>query len=473
MTPPKASPARASMQPASPAEIPVRGSAAQGKGQTARLERVLESRFGRSALIAVGVLALTLTAGLLHADGIMQDGRDPDWTHIFSRKAVGWCLWGLAAPQILLVARLLSRHVKWTLALLLMHSLLGYGTSRGLLELERHVSSEWLALRTFEQGAGRRAPIPDEGRMPGPGALRAEGPRERMLGPVGPGNLDRQDGLGLRPQRPRDHSTPEARRRLMRLRAGPRTEFGVMIYFVILGLGWSARSFLAERQGERRSAQLELQKALLEGELAAAKVQSLEGQLQPHFLFNALHSVGGLIRNDRSPEALQTLSALGGLLRATLEHGTEPEVSFERELALVQHYLDIEAIRLGDRLKVTTKVDAGLDSIPVPPLLLLPLVENAVKYAIAPRLDGGCIEIRANREGNHLHLRVSDDGPGFEGNPLAESKSRGAESTSIGLQNTHARLKTLYGEGATIDLQTSPEGGALVHICLPIQETHP
>lgn len=262
----------------------------------------------------------------------------------------------------------------------------------------------------------------------------------------------------------------ENRRRRRGRMGGPRIELGVLLYLVILGMGWGARSYLDERDTERLAAHLKLRAARLETELSSAKISSLEGQLQPHFLFNALHSVGGLIRSKQSAEALTTLSALGGLLRATLEHGSEPEVEFEQELALAEQFLEIESIRLGERLQVETHIATGLSSARVPALLLLPLVENAVKYAVAPRPEGGCVELRARRKGEQLHLTVSDDGPGFPEHVLQGEARDEGERSPIGIENTRARLATLYGETASLELHSPPGGGATVHVKLPFSE---
>jgi len=381
---------------------------------------------------------------LLYLDAAEEAGRDVNWLYVLWRKSIDWILWGLAAEPILLLARFLSRHVKWVALLVVLHSGIAYGVARGLAEAETYVAYEWLYSPLSSQGIaeGRRA----EGQRP-------EGPR-----PEG----QRGDGQ-------RSPSADFFRRRMRRF-PGPRVELGVLLYLVILGMGWGARSYLIERDVERHAAYLELRAARLEAELSSAKVASLEGQLQPHFLFNALHSVGGLIRSGQSAEAISSLSALGGLLRATLDHGDDPEVEFEQELALAQHYLDIEAIRLGERLQVDTHIAPGLASARVPALLLLPLVENAVKYAVAPRPEGGRLEIRAEREGDQLHVTVSDDGPGFPDHVIAGKAQTEGDRSPIGIENTRARLETLYGHDGTLELLSRPEGGATVHVRLPFEE---
>ena len=446
-------------------------------GRETRLESWLRSPMRRRLLIALVVVLMVTISTLLHVDAAQQDGREIDWQYITWRKGVDWVLWGLAAEPILFLARFLANNVRWLLPLVLLHGGLAYGIARGLGEVETTLATEWLPTPTWTRPGytppGNVSPGVDQ--APGQGAFPGRGGRP------GPDGLDRRRGEGQprggergldRGRAPLDPnpSTEELRRRRRGRMGGPRIELGVLLYLVILGMGWGARSYLDERDVERLAADLKLRAARLETELSAAKISSLEGQLQPHFLFNALHSVGGLIRSKQSAEALTTLSALGGLLRATLEHGSEPEVDFEQELALAEQFLEIESIRLGERLQVETHIAHGLSSARVPALLLLPLVENAVKYAVAPRPEGGCVELRAERKGEQLHLTVSDDGPGFPDHVLQGEVRDEGERSPIGIENTRARLATLYGEAASLELQSPPGGGATVHVKLPFSE---
>jgi signal transduction histidine kinase len=446
-------------------------------GQEARLERWLRSPMRRRLLIALAVVLMVTLSTILHVDAAQQDGREIDWLHVFRRKGIDWVLWGLAAEPILLLARFLARNVRWLLPLILLHAGLAYGVARGLGEAETYVANAWLPAPVWMRPsfAPPRAMGPGADQAPGQGAFQPRAGRQ------GPDGLERRraEGQPRGAERAQDRGGPpldrfpspeEIRRRRMRRFTGPRIELGVLLYLVILGMGWGARSYLIERDVERHAANLELRAARLEAELSSAKIASLEGQLQPHFLFNALHSVGGLIRSKQSSEALTTLSALGGLLRATLDHGNEPEVEFERELALAEQYLEIESIRLGERLQVETHIAPGLSSARVPALVLLPLVENAVKYAVAPRPEGGRVELRAAREGNQLHLTVSDDGPGFPEHVLRGETPQEGKRSPIGIENTRARLATLYGDAASLELHSPPGGGATVHVRLPFEE---
>ena len=249
-------------------------------------------------------------------------------------------------------------------------------------------------------------------------------------------------------------------------------ETGILMYWLLLGVGWGARSFLRQRDQERHGAGLELRAARLEAELSGAQLARLESQLHPHFLFNALHSVGGLVRSGEDESALSTLSAIGGLLRATLEHGGAQEVTLAEELNLSESYLDIERIRFGDRLETVTHVEPGLRTVTVPAMVLLPLLENAVQHGISPRPEGGQLELDIRRDGRSLLMTVSDDGPGFadavlEGDEVTKAPG---DPPHIGLENTRSRLAMLYGEDGTLTLENPPEGGARVVVRVPLTD---
>src|SRR5262249_35051069 len=146
--------------------------------------------------------------------------------------------------------------------------------------------------------------------------------------------------------------------------------------------------------------------------LTEARMELLKAQLEPHFLFNTLHSIAELMHHDVEA-ADRMLTRLSELLRATLETGGKQEIRVADELGLVERYLDIERIRLGDRLKTQVDIEpAALDAF-VPIFLLQPIVENAVRHAIAPRTAGGMLRLRIGRNNSELRVDVDDDGPGF------------------------------------------------------------
>lgn len=192
--------------------------------------------------------------------------------------------------------------------------------------------------------------------------------------------------------------------------------------------------------------------------LTEARLDLLKAQLEPHFLFNALHSIAELMHQDVEA-ADRMLTRLSELLRATLESGGRQEIRLAEELALVERYLDIEGIRLGERLKTNIDVEpAALDGL-VPVFILQPIVENAVRHAVAPRNTGGTVALKIRRAGGDLRIEVEDDGPGF----AAGSTER------VGLRNTRTRLRHFYGGEDRLQINRGALGGASVQLVLPFR----
>jgi signal transduction histidine kinase len=239
----------------------------------------------------------------------------------------------------------------------------------------------------------------------------------------------------------------------------------LLVYWLVLSLGATVYSFLKSQQDERRTAELRLRAEELKSELAASRLDTLRSQLHPHFLFNALHSVGALVRERDDKRALQVLSSLGSLLRVALERSEAQDATLEDELAIVERYLAIEHVRFGERLRYEIDVPSDLRAARVPTLLLLTLVENAVRHGIAPRVEGGRIFVRARARERQLVLEVEDDGPGFEP-ALLSSLELGPQH--VGLANCRRRLSLLYGVQQHIALANNPRGGARVEITLPL-----
>ena len=245
-----------------------------------------------------------------------------------------------------------------------------------------------------------------------------------------------------------------------------------LVYFGIAGAATAAaasREAIAQRdrataqeaelrEREVRAARLRERTAQLEGQLAAAQLEALRMQLNPHFLFNTLHAVSTLMTRD--VDAARTMiSDLSGLLRLSLDRVGESECPLDDELEFLGHYLDIERTRFADRLAVDIDVEAGARAALVPTLVLQPLVENAVKHGIAPRGEGGHVGVAAHRANGSLLLRVTDDGPGLP--------PGGPPRDGVGLANTRDRLAKLYGPDATLDLKNRPEGGLVAEVRLP------
>lgn len=231
----------------------------------------------------------------------------------------------------------------------------------------------------------------------------------------------------------------------------------VAIYWIVVGLvHWrDSRRRLQER--EREAADLALQASRLETRLARVQLDSLKMQLQPHFLFNTLHSVSALIHEDREAADLM-IARLSDFLRLVIEHAGEQEVALAEELEFLERYLEIQQVRFQDRLRVALDVAPGTLDAMVPNLVLQPLVENAIRHAVEPRAAGGRVEVTSNREGDSLRLTVRDDGPGLAKPP---------DGSGLGLANTRARLEQLYGDRQRLTIENQPSGGAVVTVTLP------
>lgn len=197
-------------------------------------------------------------------------------------------------------------------------------------------------------------------------------------------------------------------------------------------------------------------------ELAArSELKALKAQINPHFLFNALNSISALISAD--PEAAQsTLERLAGIFRGTLLASERESVALESELALVDAYLDVERARFGRRLTVERSVSDEALTVPVPPLILQPIVENAVRHGISPRVKGGTVRIEAGIDEGHLVLVVEDDGSGVGSEPHGQMMARG-----YGLRNVRDRLRTRFGEGEWFRFESPPGGGTRVELRIP------
>lgn len=230
-------------------------------------------------------------------------------------------------------------------------------------------------------------------------------------------------------------------------------EFPVqVIIYGLMTLGvYVADHYRATRERTLRAAQLETQ-------LSRAQLQSLELQLQPHFLFNALNTISSTMYDDPAA-ADEMLSHLADLLRASLGAQRGQEVPLRQELETLGHYLSLVHARFGDRLRVRLTVDLSARELLVPSLLLQPLVENAVRHGRASTDGAGQIEVKARREGETLRLEVSDDG--------GEAAGAGEKGSGLGLALTRERLRLLYGEAHEFRAEALNPGGFVVQIALP------
>jgi len=213
-----------------------------------------------------------------------------------------------------------------------------------------------------------------------------------------------------------------------------------LLYCLVLG-GAMAFEFY-ERYRERA-----LQAAQLETSLVDARLQALELQLQPHFLFNTLNAISGLVRMKRNEEAIAMLAGLSELLRYTLDHAGDQKVPLDAELAVLRRYLEIQRARFPDRMSFTIDVSAATGRGAVPTLLLQPLVENAIRHGIEQSAAPGVVNVRAFRNNGHLNIEVFNTGT-----------LGGSTDGGIGVRNTVDRLRHLYGDDGQFELKSAGEG---------------
>lgn len=235
------------------------------------------------------------------------------------------------------------------------------------------------------------------------------------------------------------------------LRAINHAPSAVIIYGLIVGAAVVTRVSAAHAR----------QRAALESQLSEARLRYLRAQIQPHFLFNTLHGIAGLVREGERDEAVKIIGLLGRLLRRALAGEGEAAVELADELEDLWTYVDIQRMRFGDRLTVTSDVPVSLASVRVPGILLQPLVENSIRHGLGP--DGGHVHVSAARENGTVVLEVRDDGTGF---------SPGFRE-GVGIGNLRARLEAMYGAAAELELRDLAPAGAGVRIRLPIDPTRP
>jgi signal transduction histidine kinase len=228
---------------------------------------------------------------------------------------------------------------------------------------------------------------------------------------------------------------------------------GVWLYGLVAGVSYSIQIRERANVSERRA--LRAEAALVE-----ARLEALRSRLNPHFLFNALHTVGALVRQDTA-RAENAVEKLGDILRHTLRDDPGETVSFQDEWEFTERYLEFEQLRYEERLSVSRDIDPRSFACSMPSFALQTLVENAVRHSIASRVEGGRVEITTRVDGPTLLLRVRDDGTG----PRAS-----AETTSgYGLRALRERLEAVYGNAAALAINSDAAAGYEVTITLPCE----
>lgn len=207
----------------------------------------------------------------------------------------------------------------------------------------------------------------------------------------------------------------------------------------------------------------------LEAQAASAQLAMLRYQLNPHFLFNTLNSISTLVLLKHTEPANAMLSRLSAFLRYTLANEPTAQVTLAQEIETLKLYLDIEKMRFEDRLRPNFDIDPAVYAARLPSLLLQPLVENAIKYAVTPLEDGADINISAQLNGQNVRIVVSDTGEPLSGDATDPTTGFATESTGVGLANIKDRLAQAFGENHRFDVQARDGGGFTVIIEFPFQ----
>ena len=230
----------------------------------------------------------------------------------------------------------------------------------------------------------------------------------------------------------------------------------LLVYGGVIGICYALDYYRKYREREVLATRLEAQ-------LAQAQLDSLRMQLHPHFLFNTLNSIAGLVRDNKNQAAVNMLVGLSDLLRHALEHSARQEVELREELNFIKLYLSIQEMRFSDRLQVELNIDPATTKAMVPNLILQPLTENALRHGLGRRADSGLIGISSAAENGHLRLTVYDNGAGLPDDWQLKG------SAGIGLANTVARLQQLYNDNHQFDIRNRAGGGVEVVILMPLR----
>ena len=228
--------------------------------------------------------------------------------------------------------------------------------------------------------------------------------------------------------------------------------FGCAVYLSMVGIEHAIRYFVEARERDARLARLSEQ-------LTGARLAALKAQLNPHFLFNSSNTVAVLVRDGDTSNATHVIEQLSDVLRLTLTRSRDNEVSLEEELELVQRYLAVERARFSDRLRPEFVIAPDTLNAAIPSFSLQHLVENALRHGIAKRSDAGALTIASRRIDDVLELTVADDGPGI--------RPEAASPPDHGLANTRERMRTLYGERASLDVVPQVSGGTIARLRIP------
>jgi two-component system, LytTR family, sensor kinase len=204
--------------------------------------------------------------------------------------------------------------------------------------------------------------------------------------------------------------------------------------------------------------------ARLNEELSKAQLAALRRQMEPHFMFNALNSIAGLVRDHRNDAAVSMIVGLSEFLRRASADSHRSQVTLAEEVEYLQRYVDIQKVRFGERLRVSVDIPADLLDAQVPSLLLQPLVENAIKHGVAKRVVGGSVRVTGARKDGRVYLSVYNDGPSFP-------KDWETTGAGVGLANLRTRLQILHGKASELQMRSAGADGVEVVVTVPLKES--
>lgn len=237
--------------------------------------------------------------------------------------------------------------------------------------------------------------------------------------------------------------------------------YQVLPFAIVYGLIWAITLIVDARARMTRQT---TETARLNEELSRAQLAALRHQIEPHFMFNTLNSIAGLVREQRNDAAVNMIVGLSEFLRRATQDSHRSQVTLAEEVEYLQRYLDIQKVRFGERLQVSVDIPSEVLHAQVPNLLLQPLVENAIKHGIAKRVAGGAVRVTGASTNGHLRLSIYNDGP---------SDPAGSECTGdgVGLDNLRTRLRILHGDESELELKRAVSGEAEVIVTLPLKES--
>jgi LytS/YehU family sensor histidine kinase len=236
--------------------------------------------------------------------------------------------------------------------------------------------------------------------------------------------------------------------------------FQAFMFLVVYGLILAVTHLADARE---RIARQTTESAQLAEKFATAQLAALRGQIEPHFMYNTLNAVTGLVRDRRNDEALSMIVGLSEFLRRASEDSHREQVTLGEEVDYLERYFQILRVRFGERLRTSVEIPQDLTRALVPNLLLQPLAENAIKHGVARRVLGGSVVVAAARHGADLVLTIRNDGPEPDGD------GEGAQG-GVGIANLKSRLGILHGDRATLELRCVDGGGTEVVVRLPYAE---